>query len=451
MFHDPELMPFTPRARPSLRVAAFNQIENWPAEAYRDRFATMRGLWPLLPPTLLICDPILIEEALVTRADAFERDRFQTRALSNVVNRDSLFFAEGADWRWQRRAAAPAFRHENLLALVPIFARCASDLAERWRRSDGVLDVAPEMSKLTFAIILRAVLGDGERRLDERKFLEALAPSLASVGWRFLYARIGLPNAFPFPGSRRTAQSIAWLREATTDLVAHRRAQSKSAEDILGLLLSAQDPETGRMMTDDELVSNLYTFMIAGHETSATALAWALWLLAKDQPTQTRLRAEIDAAIGAREIEAQDLEKLGFARQVLCEAMRLFPPAIGIGRAPREDATLGPLRLSAGRLAIFATFCVHRHEKLWEEPHGFDPERFAPERAKARHRCAFLPFGAGPRVCIGMNFAMIEMIVLLASLVRAFRFRPAPRHRMVLGTGLTLRSRTGLPLAVERV
>ena len=202
------------------------------------------------------------------------------------------------------------------------------------------------------------------------------------------------------------------------------------------------------MMSDDELLSNLYTFMVAGHETSATALAWALWLIAKDQATQERLRAEVNAVVGAREIDAQDIEKLGFARQVLCEAMRLFPPAIGVGRAPREDMTLGPLRLRAGQLLIVASFCVHRHEKLWDEPHGFDPERFSPERAKARHRCAFLPFGAGPRICIGMSFAMIEMIVLLASLVRDFRFHTTPGHRMTLGTNLTLRSRTGLPLAI---
>ncbi|ATQ69587.1 MULTISPECIES: cytochrome P450 [Methylosinus] len=450
MFHDPDLMPFTPRARPSLRVAAFNQIENWPAETYREAHATMRGVFPLLAPTLLIADPTLIEEALVARAEAFERDRFQTRALTNDVNRASLFFAEGADWRWQRRAAAPAFRHDNLLALVPTFARCGADLAKEWRRAnDGaVRDVAPEMSRLTFDIILRAVLGAGATRLDERRFLEALAPSLASVGWRFLYARIGLPEAVPYPGSRRVARSIAWLHDATKELIAHRRQEAGESKDILALLLSAQDPETGRVMSDDELLSNLYTFMVAGHETSATTLAWALWLIAKDQATQERLRAEVSAVVGAREIGAQDIEKLGFARQVLNEAMRLFPPAIGVGRAPREDMTLGPLRLRAGQLLIVASFCVHRHEKLWDEPHGFDPERFSPERAKARHRCAFLPFGAGPRICIGMNFAMIEMIVLLASLVRDFRFHTTPGHRMMLGTNLTLRSRTGLPLAI---
>ncbi len=451
MFHDPDLMPFTPRARPSFRAAASNMIENWPPEAYRDGHAIMRGIWPVLPETLLLTDPALIEEVLVSRAEKFVRDRFQTRALSNVINRESLFFAEGTDWRWQRRAAAPAFRHESLFALVPTFARCAKAQSEEWRRagSGAVMDVAPAMSKVAFAIILQAVLGQGAEALDQQKFLTALSPALSTIAWRFLYARMGVPEAAPFPGSRKRAASIHWLYDATARLVAHRRAEGGASKDILALLLSAKDLETGRVTSDDELISNLYTFMVAGHETSATALAWTLWLLAKDQATQERLRAEIEAVIGAREIGPEDIDRLTFARQVLQELMRLFPPAIGVGRAPREDITIGPHEIHKGELLILASWCVHRHEKLWEEPNGFDPNRFAPEGAKARHRYAYLPFGAGPRICIGMSFAMLEMVVLLATLVRGFRFKTTPGHRVALATNLTLRAKNGLPLSIE--
>lgn len=451
MFHDPELTPFTPRARPSLRVAASNMIENWPPEAYREGHAIMRPIWPLLPKTLLLTDPALIEDVLVTRAEKFTRDGAQTRALSNVVNRESLFFAEGAHWRWQRRAAAPAFRHENICALVPTFVRCAKAQADEWRHagSGRIVDVAPAMSKVTFAIILGAVLGEGAGALDRDRFLAALNPELATIAWRFLYARMGLPEAIPFPGSRKAAASVDWLHGALARLVADRREQGAASKDILGLLLSARDPESGRVMSAGELIANLYTFMVAGHETSATALAWTLWLLAKDRATQEKVRAEIETVLGARDIDAGDLERLTFTRQVLMESMRLFPPAIGVGRAPREDISVGPCDIRQGEVVIVAGWCVHRHEKLWESPNSFDPDRFAPEPSKLRHRCAYLPFGAGPRICIGMTFAMTEMIVLLAMLLRDFRFSPAPGHRIVLATNLTLRAKNGLPLFVE--
>lgn len=451
MFHDPELMPFVPRSRPSLRAAVTNMIENWPPEAYREGHAVMRGVRPILPATLLLTDPVLIEEVLITRAEEFVRDRFQTRALSSAFSRKSLFFAEGADWRWQRRAAAPAFRHEKLLDLVPVFARRAHAQAQEWRRTGNgaVIDVAPAMSKLTFAIILQAVLGQGAEALDQQKFLAVLSPRVSTIAWRFLLARMALPETTPFPGSRKAAASGRWLSEAISRLVANRRIEVGGSKDILALLLSAKDPETGRAMSDAELISNLYMFMVAGHETMATALAWTLWLLAKDQATQERLWAEIEAVVGQRVIGSEDIDHLTFTRQVLQESMRLFPPAIGVGRAPREDIMIGPHEIRSGELVIMATWCVHRHEKLWKEPNGFDPERFAAEKVKSRLRCAYLPFGAGPRVCIGSNFAMLEMSVILATLVRGFRFKPAPGHRIALATHLTLRARNGLPLVIE--
>ena len=451
MYHDIEFMPFSPRAQPSLHAAVNNMIENWPPEAYKEGHAVMRGVWPVLPATLLLTDPVLIEEVLVTRAEEFVRDRFQTRALSSAFSRKSLFFAEGADWRWQRHAVAPAFRHEKLLELVPIFARGAHAQTKEWRSTanGAIIDVAPVMRKLTVAIILQAVLGRGAEALDQQKFLAELSPRVSTIAWRFLLARMGLPEATPFPGSREAAAAGRWLSEAISRLVANRRAEGRESKDILALLLSVRDPETGRAMSDAELISNLYMFMVAGHETMATALAWTLWLLAKDQASQERLRAEIRAAVGQRAIGPEDIDRLTFTRQVIQESMRLFPPAFGVGRAPREDITIGPHKIRAGELVIVATWCVHRHEKLWDETSGFDPDRFAPEKVKARHRCAYLPFGAGPRVCIGSNFAMIEMVVILATLVRGFRFKPAPGHQVILASHLTLRAKNGLPLAIE--
>jgi cytochrome P450 len=161
------------------------------------------------------------------------------------------------------------------------------------------------------------------------------------------------------------------------------------------------------------------------------------------------LREEVAQTAGAREIGPGEVEKLAFTRQVIQESMRLFPPAAMIGRQPREDTTLGRYKVSKREPIYVAIWCLHRHEKLWEEPNAFDPNRFAPEKVKARHRCAYLPFGAGPRICIGTGFATLEMTAILATLIRDFRFKTVPGHRMELDTSFTTRPKGGLPLLIE--
>jgi len=449
MFHDPDFMPFTPREKPSIRANLRNFLENWPPAAYREGFTSLPGLWPLIPKTNFLTDPELIEEMLITRANAFTRDFMTARALSGPVNRNSLFFAEDADWKWQRRAVAPAFRHENILALVPTFAQCAKAQAEEWRAraASKPIDVMAAMSRTTFAVIERAVLGEADS-LDEEKFLEALTPALASMAWRRVYALAGLPDWTPHPGYFKARAAADHLYRETAKLVAARRASGSARHDLLGLLLSARDPETGRTMTDAELIGNLYTFMVAGHETSAVALGWSLWLLAKDQASQNRLRHEVRQIAGARDIGPVEVEKLAFTRQVIQESMRLFPPAAAIGRQPREDTTLGSRKVSKKEPIYVATWWLHRHEKLWDEPNGFDPDRFTPEKVKARHRCAYLPFGAGPRICIGMSFAMLEMVAMLATLVRDLRLETVLGHRLELEPSLTTRPKGALPVIV---
>jgi cytochrome P450 len=202
-------------------------------------------------------------------------------------------------------------------------------------------------------------------------------------------------------------------------------------------------------MTDAQVIANLYVFIFAGHETAAAVLSWALWLLAKDQASQERLRAEVAQVADGGEIGAAEVERLVFTRQVAREAMRLFPPAPVIVRQAREDTTLGPYAITKETVIVAPPWFLHRHKKHWDQPSGFEPDRFTPENVKARHRCAYLPFGAGPRTCIGVNFAMLEIVTVLATLVREFKFSPAPGFKLELSTHVTLRSRNGLPLLVE--
>ena len=388
---------------------------------------------------------------LVARAELFPRDKTTVRSLSAPVSRDSLFFAEGADWKWQRRAVAPAFRHENLLALVPTFSQCARAQASAWRNSPDAapIDTMDAMSRATFAVIERTALGEAAS-LDREEFLKHLRLALASVPWRRTIALFNLPDWTPHPGSFKMRAATAYLYKETMKAVAARRAAGSGQRDILGLLLSARDPETGRVMTNSELTANLYFFLIAGHETSAVALGWSLWLLAKDQASQDRLREEVAQTAGAREIGPGEVERArlsrgkSFKKQCACSRRRRSSDA-NRARTRRSGRT----KSQKCDPIYVAIWCLHRHEKLWEEPNAFDPNRFAPEKVKARNRCAYLPFGAGPRMCIGMGFAMLEMTAILATLIRDFRFKTAPGHRMELDMSFTTRPKGGLPLLIE--
>jgi cytochrome P450 len=387
---------------------------------------------------------------LVARAEFFPRDTLTIRSLSRAfIADDALFFG---DFKWQRRALARAFRHENLLALVPTFSRCAKEQRDSWRRerATGPVDMMQAMSEVTFSVVESAMLG-ATGTFEREKYLAALLSGLSGISWYRMLALFGLPTWLPFPGSSKINRDMRYLYEETARLVGARRANGAQACAIADLLLSAKDPETGRSMTDSELIANLYGLMVAGHETSAVALGWSLWLLAKDQTSQQRLRAEIRDIAGEADIGPDTVEKLQFAKQVIQEAMRLFPPAAVLGRQPREDTMLGPHKVLKKEPIFVAIWALHRHQKLWEAPNAFDPDRFAPEKARARHRCAYMPFGAGPRICIGMGFAMLEMTTILATLVRDFRFAPIEGHRLELVTGLTPRPRGGLPLEIDPI
>jgi cytochrome P450 len=213
--------------------------------------------------------------------------------------------------------------------------------------------------------------------------------------------------------------------------------------------MQARDEETGRTMSDDELSRNLLTFILAGHETTAVALTWTLWLLAKYPDVQERLAGEVEAIIGSGNIEAQHIERLPFTKQVLQEAMRLYPPVPAITRQPLTPLVLGGEPLTPATQVTITIYPLHRNRRLWNDPDTFDPDRFTAAQIKARLRYAYLPFGAGPRVCIGASFAMIEATVSLAVLVRAFRFKAISGHRPHPIARVTLRPRAGMPLTIE--
>ncbi|MEK9969474.1 MAG: cytochrome P450, partial [Ferrovibrio sp.] len=231
-------------------------------------------------------------------------------------------------------------------------------------------------------------------------------------------------------------------------LIARRRARAEPGNDLLGLLLAARDDETGAALDDREVRDQMATFFLAGHETTATALAWTWYLLSHAPAAEARLHAEIDGVLGGRAAEYADYEKLIYTRMVIEEAMRLYPPAHTTARQAVADDRFGDIAIPAGTMVIVSPWIMHRHRMYWQNPDVFDPENFAPDKAAQRRRYTYLPFGAGPRICIGQGFAMIEAVLILATLAQKLRARLVPGAKVAPVAKITLRPSPGLPMTI---
>lgn len=370
---------------------------------------------------LYVCDPALIHEALVRNADRLDKTEVFQRVLRPALG-NGLLTAEGADWRRQRQSAAPAFQHGRLVGFLPAMIAAAERTRDRWLAAGpgATVDVGREMTRTTFAIIADTMLS-GPTGLDVDRVERGIAGYLDATSWAGALALLGAPDWVPHPGRRRARAAASWLRTAVRAMVAERRRAATGPDDLVSLLLAARDPETGRAMTDEEVTDNLLTFITAGHETTAQGLGWTLRLLADHPAVVAAMLDEIDAVTGGGALRPEHVADLALTRQAFSEAMRLYPPAPVVTRRVARGFDLGGLAVPAGTGLIVPIYAVHRHARLWDDPDGFDPGRFAPERVKARHRFGYLPFGAGPRSCIGSAFALAEAVAILAVLIRSVR------------------------------
>ncbi|MEM6493627.1 MAG: cytochrome P450 [Pseudomonadota bacterium] len=427
-----------------------NPVEVWSDQMYRERFFDGSLLSQRIVHT---SDPQTFQDALLTHQSAFTKSDIQQRLLSAATG-NGLLTAEGHDWKTQRKAAAPAFRHDRLYALLPDMNQAARKAATRLQRQSGAVDVMPFMIDATFEIIAKTLLSSDESSLDYAQIEADVAVFLDQLGRVDLFDIIPGLSAIPRPWGAKGRAAVKRMREVADRAILTRRSSSTpfsadATADLLGLLLSATDPETGAGLSDRELRDSIITFIGAGHETTSLALTWALYLLANSGEWQDRLRQEAFAVCGDGPVERAHIRQLVSHEWVIKEAMRLYPPAPAMGRTAIRDVELTHLKLKAGDQLVLAVFPMHRHEDLWERPGAFDPERFSPERSKDHHRYQYIPFSGGPRICIGMQFAMMEALTILAHLVRRVEvspcedFTPYPRSR------ITLRPERGMVLQVH--
>ena len=392
-----------------------------------------------------ITAPDMIRQVLLDEREKFQK-LAQIRLLSPLLGR-GILTSEGAEWKWQRQAAAPMFRQQDLMNFVPAFVRAARGTVARWRARPGVQAVDRDMTQATFDVISATLLPSADARMPQA--LERSSGEFQRSGaWSQLYAVANLPRWLPQPGRHKMGRSVRELRGAVAAVIAERRAHGAGPDDLLARLMAARDPETGQAMNDEQLVDNLLTFYLAGHETTARALTWTLYLLARSPEWSGALEEEVARVTGGGEVRAAHVERLGLTQQVLKESMRLFPPVPLMSRQAVADATLGGHAVRVGTSVVMPIYAIHRHARRWEDPDAFDPARFAPEREARIPRYQYMPFGAGPRICIGQAFAMIEATAMLATFVANARFAPLDGREPEPVARVTLVPKGGMPLRV---
>jgi cytochrome P450 len=387
-----------------------------------------------------VSDPALIKWILVDNAANYVRDSMQQRILLRMTGR-SVFSAEGTDWHVQRKALAPLFSAKTVNAFLPGMTAAAEDAAGRFRTSakEGI-DLGREMSTLTIDVLGRTIfpygLGESPAAIANsvRQFADTNGP-----------VELGDFFALPpwLPGMRRISgwRTTALVRQRARRIVAEARTREQSPEsNLFSALFSARDTQSGKMLGDREIESNVSTLIGAGSDTVAVALTWSIFLLSQTPHFRDAVESEVDTHLTDEPITMDTIKELVWTRAVIEESMRLYPPAPMIGRMACSEEMLGSERVPAGASILISPWVLHRHARLWSEPDMFDPERFLPERRDQISRYAYLPFGAGPRVCLGMGFAMQEAVVVLATLIKHLRFERADNRIIRLRQCITLQT-----------
>lgn len=436
-----------PLVRGLLQMIA-NPLYVWPRSMYETPYHGVKWIGRTFH---YFRQPEHMKAVFLDHADIFVKSQFQKKLVGPALG-DGLLTAEGEHWKFQRRAASPAFRIDALRALVPAFSQSAQDTIARIRaRPAGQpVDVMQEMQHATLDVIVETILGGADPEFGHERIARIVSDYIGAMGKPDMLDMFGTPPWVWRPWGGKGRRRAAELQASAVNAVNRRRASGQDRKDLLGFLLAARDPETHRGLSDDELRDNVVTFIGAGHETTALALTFALYLVANSPDVQDRVVREVRDVCGDRAIDAAMVDDLVYTEQVIKEAMRLYPPVALIDRVATADVDLGDVQVKKGDFAFNLVYILHRHRMLWDHPERFDPDRFAPDRSRAMHRFQFMPFGAGPRICIGMKFAYMEAVAMLATLLRELRFRPNPAHRVEPNIRITLRPEGGMPLFAER-
>lgn len=427
----------------SLRAARNNLLDILPDLAVRQPMVSGRtgARWHM------VMDPGALRRILLEKVEDYPKSVVTKNLLRPAIG-DSLFVAEGPHWRWQRRAAAPAFSPRNIANLAPVMTAAAEAAADRIAAAGPqAVDVYAEMVRTTFDVISDTTLS-GEKRFDRQAMHRAIDNYIDVAGRVSLFDLMGLPGWVPRPGRLVSGNAVARMKQVADEAIRERRAAGTQAPpDLLDLLIAGEDLETQRRMRTPEIRDNLLTFIVAGHETTALTLGWALYLCAFAPEVQRSAAAEAREVLEGRAATAADIPNLPRTREIVDEALRLYPPAGLLSRTARRQDELCGREIRPGDTVMVPIYALHRNRLLWDNPDAFDPARFRDGPPVDRY--AYLPFGDGPRICIGTGFAVQEAVIILSTLLSRFAFRRVPGRDPRPVMIITLRPEGGVWLTAD--
>jgi cytochrome P450 len=390
-----------------------------------------------------ISEPEYIERVF-THPDIYIKGR-DNKTLRFLLG-NGLVTSEGEFWLKQRRLIQPLFHKQRLQTFVKKISDCTDVLIKNWEKRGGeVIDVHDEMTHVTLDIVSQTLMST-EVKGDFKKISDSLLVIMEGMMKIFK-----VPTWIPTPGNIRMQLNRKVLDDTIYKIIDDRRKETQSYDDLLTMLMEVEDADTRERMTNKQLRDEVITIFLAGHETTANALSFSLYLLAQHPGIKQKIVDEFNRVIGEGELTYENVMRLEYTTWVIKESMRLYPPVWGITRDASREDVIGGYRIKKGDSIAMSPWAVHRLERIWENPTKFDPERFSPERFKNVHRYAWFPFGGGQRMCIGNNFAMMEMQIVLALMCTKFNFSIGDGFELDLEPLVTLRPRHGMMLKVEQV
>ena len=399
---------------------------------------------------VLVAHPDGIRHVLQDNARNYNK---QTRGFAVIreLLGQGLLTSEGDFWLRQRRLAQPAFHRQRLSGFARTMVDATEDLARALepRLSSGQpFDVAEDLTHLTLRIAGLTLFGT-----DVGEESRAVGDALGRVQ-TFANARltqlVPLPRSLPLPSHRRFARDAGTLDRVVRTIIERRRREGGEHHDLLQMLMEARDEDTGERMSDTQLRDEVLTLLLAGHETTASALAWTVMLLSRHPEVRRSLEEELARELAGRTPTVEDLPRLALTRRVVDESLRLYPPAWIFSRAAIQDDVVSGFLVPKGTYVLLVPWVTHRHPRLWDNPEGFDPDRFLPEKEKERPRFTWFPFGGGPRQCIGNQFALMELVLVLATLLQRVRLDLSPGFPLAPAPAITLRPRPGVFVTASR-
>ncbi len=395
-----------------------------------------------------VADPALVQHVLVGNHRNYVKSR-NYEGLRLVLG-NGLVTSEGDHWRRQRKLAQPAFHRKRLAGFADTMAACVKEQLADWdARTDPAVDIHDQMMQLTLRIVGRTLFGT-----DLGSDLGDLGPVVTTClekANEYAEAIVRIPLWVPTPSNVRFARAKRRLDAIVHEIIEQRRRSGEQRDDVLGMLMSATDESGTERMDDQQLRDEVMTLFMAGHETIATSMSWTWMLLHQHPQVAARVREEARTVLGGRSPGLEDLPRLAYTGQVIDEALRLYPPAWIVERQAKAEDRLGPWRVPPGTIVAVSPWVLHRHPGLWENPLRFDPDRFTPQRSQSRPKHAYLPFGAGPRVCIGNHFALMEARIILATMAQHYAVDVEQADAVKLAASVTLRPAAGMPARLRRL